>query len=221
MTEKIQLEYTPKPTIPGAFVKVCADVENVKRDKDGQAGGAKYKYATLESVLDVLQPLLAREGLGLAQYVEGDELVAKLYHESGAEINMGRYNLGGLVDHQKRGSAITYARRYQLCAIFGITQEDDDAASASGKPVFKSNALRNAFLDQIDKQMDASASLKELDAVISEHKVTLGLLEGGNEYDAMALSTTRSKYKAVKARLEEAEELVKEGNKQLDDAVPY
>lgn len=221
MTEKIKVEYTPKSTIHSAFVKVCADVENVTRDKQGQVGNQKYKYATLESVLAVLQPLLAREELGLAQYVEGDELIAKLYHSSGAEINMGRYNLGALIDHQKRGSAITYARRYQLCAIFGITQEDDDAATASGRPVFKSNALRNAFLDQIDKQLDAAASLKELDAVIAEHKVTLGLLEGGNEYDAMALSTTRSKYKAVKTRIEEAEELAANGNKQLDDAVPY
>ena len=128
--ETIKIEYKPATTIYGAFVNVCAEADNAKRNKTGQVGNQKYKYATLEDVLDILQPLLAQEKLGLAQYVEGDDLVAKLYHESGTSIEMGRYNLGALVDHQKRGSAITYGRRYQLCAIFGITQEDDDAASA-------------------------------------------------------------------------------------------
>ena len=31
---------------------------------------------------------------------------------------------------QSLGSAITYARRYSMAAILGITQEDDDAVTA-------------------------------------------------------------------------------------------
>ena len=36
-------------------------------------------------------------------------------------------------DPQAMGSAITYAKRYALQAIYGLATEDDDANSASGK----------------------------------------------------------------------------------------
>jgi hypothetical protein len=120
-----------KQTIHQAFVKVCAGVENVKRDTKGQVGSQTYKYATIDAVLEVLHPLLKANGLALTQYVDGDALKAKLVHESGVELDFGSYNLGALDKHQARGSAITYGRRYQLCAIFGIAQEDDDGAKAS------------------------------------------------------------------------------------------
>ena len=118
-----------------ALVAVCANVKNVKRDTQSQVGNSKYQYATIDAVLEVLQPLLKDAGLALVQYVENDAMVATLYHESGESLPMGRYNLGTFVDSQKRGSAITYARRYQLCSIFGIAQEDDDGkADARDKP---------------------------------------------------------------------------------------
>ena len=132
---------TAKKTIHEALVAVCGEVENVKRDTQGQVGNSKYKYATIDAVLEITQPLLKTNGLALVQYVEGDSMVAVLYHESGQSLPMGSYNLGTFVDSQKRGSAITYARRYQLCSIFGIAQEDDDGAEAS-KPA-KSNPPTN------------------------------------------------------------------------------
>lgn len=122
-----------------ALVAVCGEVENVKRDTAGQAGGAKYKYATIDAVLDVLQPLLKKNGLALIQYVRGDNLISELHHEDGEVWSMGEYFLGNFIDSQKRGSAITYGRRYQLCSIFGIAQEDDDGAEAS-KPQKQSNS---------------------------------------------------------------------------------
>ena len=124
MTEKPE----EKQTIFQAFVKVCAGVENVKRDTKGQVGNTAYKYATIDAVLEVLHPLLKANSLALTQYVDGDILKAKLIHESGDTMDFGSYSLGMLDKHQARGSAITYGRRYQLCAIFGIAQEDDDGA---------------------------------------------------------------------------------------------
>jgi len=117
-----------------ALVAVCGKVENVKRDTQGQVGNSKYKYATIDAVLDVVQPLFREHGLALVQYVRGDSLISELHHEDGEVWHMGEYNLGTFIDSQKRGSAITYGRRYQLCSIFGIAQEDDDGAEAS-KPV--------------------------------------------------------------------------------------
>lgn len=168
MSEKPSLS----DNIATAFIKVCSQVENVKRDTNGQIGNTKYKYATLEAVLEMLQPLLKQQGLALAQYVENDSLIAKLYHIGGGEIAFGSYNLGALDKHQARGSAITYGRRYQLCAIFGITQEDDDGKAASEKYSGPTeNPIRNEFptsvamKKQYQEVLDAIGRATQLDHV--------------------------------------------------------
>ncbi len=125
---------TDKKTITQALISVCAEVENVTRRKEGQVGNQKFKYATLEDVLEVLRPLFVKEKLAATQFVVDDALHTILYHESGEQIDFGRYNLGALDKQQSRGSAISYGRRYMLCSIFGIAQEDDDAKAAD-KPV--------------------------------------------------------------------------------------
>jgi len=69
---------------------------------------------------------------------ERDEIVldTRLLHSSGEWIE-GRMTLPvSKADAQGYGSALTYARRYGLCAAVGIAPEDDDgnAASAAAPP---------------------------------------------------------------------------------------
>lgn len=176
-----------------ALVAVCGKVENVKRDTQGQAGGAKYKYATIDAVLDVVQPLLLEHGLALVQYVRGDSLISELHHEGGEVWDMGEYNLGTFIDSQKRGSAITYGRRYQLCSIFGIAQEDDDgAADVRSKPVMqehqsksvlKTKTDREKFKAELIKLMDSAPDLGELKAVWDDAEPTLKALKASDNED--------------------------------------
>jgi hypothetical protein len=155
-------------TINEALLNVCAGVSNVKRDTKGQVGNQVYHYATLESVLEVVNPLLSANGLALVQYVDDDTLRALLIHESGDKLPLGGYNLGGIGKHQERGSAITYGRRYQLCAIFGITQEDDDGAAASKG----SNA--NKMTSGVSPQSEFGTAVE----FKKYHNDTMGYIEG-------------------------------------------
>jgi hypothetical protein len=72
---------------------------------------------------------LADQGLSYTQIVQQTEtgitLVTLLMHKSGQWIS-GNYPLPKGLDSQDMGKAITYARRYSLCAILGIAAEDDD-----------------------------------------------------------------------------------------------
>lgn len=91
-------------------------------------------YATLAAVLQVATPALSAHGLVLVQYREGNELVTRLAHESGAELRT-TYPLKPRQDtEQGWGSAITYARRYQAMALLGLApaDEDDGQAASSG-----------------------------------------------------------------------------------------
>lgn len=209
---------TDKPqTIYQAFLKVCAGVDNVKRSATGQVGQQKYKYATLDQVLDMVNPLLEQNALALVQYVDDDTLRALLVHESGEKLPLGGYNLGAIGKHQERGSAITYGRRYQLCAIFGITQEDDDGAAASkdvneGPAVFKNAALRNTFCANVIKSWEACENLPELIERKELDKAKLEEMKVGSEHDQLAAEELKKRYILLYKKYDEADRL----NRQAD-----
>jgi hypothetical protein len=196
-----------------ALVAVCGKVTNVKRDTVGQAGRGEYKYATIDAVLDVLQPLFRDHGLALVQYVRGDSLISELHHEDGEVWAMGEYNLGAFADSQKRGSAITYGRRYQLCSIFGIAQEDDDGKSASeATPAFKNAALRNTFFANVVKSWEACESTIDLAERKKLDDVKLKEMSVGVEHDQLAYDELKKRYAQLYKGLKDAERL----NRQAD-----
>lgn len=109
-----------------------ADLGAKKNAKNPHLGN---KYADLSSIWDAIREPLAANGLAVVQLpLPGERgelrLRTQLMHESGewlaSEIAMPL----GKMDPQGYGSALTYARRYALAAMLGVTQEDDDAASA-------------------------------------------------------------------------------------------
>jgi ERF superfamily len=93
-----------------------------------------YDYADLTDVTEAIMPLMSPLGLSFTARptVFGDRFVLQyaLMHASGQEIG-GEYPL---IDGspQEIGTAITYARRYALCAVTGLAPggDDDDAATA-------------------------------------------------------------------------------------------
>ncbi|WP_279027199.1 ERF family protein [Gibbsiella quercinecans] len=108
----------------------------VKVKKDRRNTHFNNQYATLDSVLDAITPALTDEGLFIEQFMipTSDEgalhLVTEIWHESGEYRSY--YLRIPIVkkDPQGVGSAFTYARRYALCGIFGLSQADDDAQIA-------------------------------------------------------------------------------------------
>lgn len=97
----------------------------IKTDK----GEYSYVYADLSDVLDAIRKPLADNGLTITQPIVLEQgatvLVSRLLHASGQWIES-TYPLPNYSRPQEMGSAITYARRYTLCALLGITAEDDD-----------------------------------------------------------------------------------------------
>lgn len=100
-----------------------------------------YDYADLTDITDQLMPLLGGYGLAFMAKptLRADEkgavrfvLAYSLLHESG-EREDGEYPLPLQGTPQAIGSAITYGRRYCLCAVTGVAPggSDDDGAAAS------------------------------------------------------------------------------------------
>jgi hypothetical protein len=103
----------------------------------------KSKYADLASCWEAARHPLANHGLSVIQTTrpsDKDEIIVitRLAHSSGEWIE-GELSLPvSKQDAQGYGSALTYARRYGLCAIVGIAPEEDDGnAAAAAKPLSK------------------------------------------------------------------------------------
>lgn len=110
-----------------------AETANV-RMKTG--GTYRYRYASLADIHAAVLPVLARHGLAwitmptLRPDGHGYVLVCELAHASG-ESRTCEMPLPVSAGAQELGSAITYMRRYAICAVCGIaTDEDDDGAAA-------------------------------------------------------------------------------------------
>lgn len=111
-----------------------------KRAKiESQKGSYSYTYADLADVIEATRKPLADNGLSCCQIISYDGqallLTTQLQHASGEWLRS-TYPLPLHQRPQDQGSAITYARRYALCALLGIAAEDDDdgAAAQAAKP---------------------------------------------------------------------------------------
>lgn len=121
-----------------ALLEVQKEIRNPKNTEINPY--YRSKYAPLPDILNLVRPLLAKNGLVLYQDVgstpEGIVCVrTHLIHESGESLKTSplymKVETKGKGSPQSVGSAITYARRYQILALLGIASEDDDANLAS------------------------------------------------------------------------------------------
>jgi len=120
----------------------------IKTDK----GTYTYSYADLADLLEGIRPGMAANGLAVVQPITHDNgvgsLVTLVIHKSGqwirADYNL-RLSQGMRDSPQAWGSAITYARRYSLSALIGVSAEtDEDGAAASDRGDTAHNRKPNA-----------------------------------------------------------------------------
>lgn len=103
--------------------------------KDAKNPFFKSDYVTLEGVQNSIDAALKGTGLSYLQLVSntqtGVAVETIVTHESGQWVSSGALELNPQKkDPQGYGSAITYQKRYQLSAMFGISSDLDDDGNA-------------------------------------------------------------------------------------------
>lgn len=120
----------------------------------------KSKYAPLNDILNLVRPLLSKHGLSVLQSPSGDgqnvTVTTLITHESGEWIESDPLTLkADKATAQGAGSAITYARRYALSAMLGISSEDDDDGNfASGNKNNAEPVKRTRKLKAVESTQD-------------------------------------------------------------------
>lgn len=119
-----------------ALVGFHNDIKQPLKDKANPF--FKSKYVPLENIAEVIDEVAPKHGLAYLQEAFTTDtgqtgVVTRLVHESGEFYETEPLILNADKNNaQGQGSVITYARRYQLASIFGITSdEDDDGNKAS------------------------------------------------------------------------------------------
>lgn len=100
--------------------------------KDGANPHFKCKFSTLASAWEAIRIPVTSQGITIIQDVTTEErsivsVVTRAIHTSGQWIEFGPLCIPlSKQDAQAIGSAISYAKRYALCAALGIVSSDDD-----------------------------------------------------------------------------------------------
>jgi hypothetical protein len=130
---------TAQPELAKALAEVQQALPVISKEQTADTGTYSYEYADLTAISKPLLKLLGEHGLSfLAKPTLQDGafvLAYSLLHVSG-EREDGLYPLPTGGSPQSIGSAISYGRRYCLCAVTGVAPggSDDDGVAAAAIP---------------------------------------------------------------------------------------
>lgn len=164
-------------------------------------GSYSYNYADLADIFTAIRKPLQKHGLSVSQTFDNGDgctyLVTTLLHAEGGSLG-GKMPVPWDGNPQQIGSAITYMRRYALCAILGIVaEEDDDGAgakaahesrpapkprsSAKGRTISEKQAGR-LWAITYKQAGELGISKEEAQQAVREHLVKMGF-ESTSELD--------------------------------------
>ena len=122
-----------------AFAKFQSECPPIAKRSEAD----RYKYASLDQIASVVNPLLAKHGLSYTWDTDTSEgsikIICHLRHVNGHTVqshaSMVLEQGRGINKNQSTGSAMSYGQRYSLIQVLGLTtcQSDDDGASSGNK----------------------------------------------------------------------------------------
>ncbi len=129
-----------QPTLAAALAELQTSLPAVHKTSEAQYG----KYADLAVVSAALLPVMGKLGLSFSAKPtmrDGESgrefgLAYTLRLAGSDETDEGFYPLSMVIEKgpQAIGSAITYARRYCLCAVTGVAPDSDDDDAQAAQP---------------------------------------------------------------------------------------
>lgn len=146
-----------------ALFRTQQTLTTLKRDKQvtvkHQSGTSHtFKFAPLDSIMEVLKPIFDKAQLGLIQAVDMDCLTTRVFHVSGQWIESETFLNRQQANMQGFGAEVTYKRRYALSALLGIvTDEDGDAPRISATK----GILENLPQDRQSVIVDSAEYIKD------------------------------------------------------------
>ena len=152
------------------------NIPPIKKDKHVSAGAKQYDYAQLETITGIVLPLLAKHGLAWSctpDVVEGVGFALRCRLAFRGEVLEGVYPIQSGAPQQV-GSALTYARRYALCAMTGVAPEGDDDDAQAAQAAYRPRRAPQQPSQVAPRQHQARVASEEQQATVREWAGQLG-----------------------------------------------
>jgi len=139
-----------------AFQSECPIIQKTKKvlNKDGRT--VRYQYAPLEAIIEQIKKPLSSNGLSYRwevknepDFIEAVSIIThKMGHSESSSFKVPIDKEGFMTAPQKYASALTFAKRYSLCDVLGIStgDEDTDATDVGNVPDVKSTKAKIVLL---------------------------------------------------------------------------
>ncbi len=175
--------------------------------KDSSNPHFRSKFASINSVWEAIREPLNENMLYAAQDVTTEPGFAivetEIHHESGQWMQFGPLRLPVLKqDAQGYGSAITYAKRYALCAALGVVSDEDDDGNAATRPQ-NTTVVQRITKEQADELHVLFNKCPEnfrkyvLNKISTEMKIGTFFELPANCYDSLRLSIEQNMTKQI------------------------
>ncbi len=161
--------------------------------KNAKAYG--YNYTDLDTITSVIKPILARHNISYMQSVGMDDegrstLTTRIFSRDGEYIEdvttLPVIQSAKNNSAQTMGMAITYVRRYALCAMLGITSDEDvDANTVMGNSVPQN--VQSTMNGTVSRQgnSDVSSEINKLISMVDANGAAVFSDDEKNSYRAM------------------------------------
>ncbi len=157
----------PHDKLFAALALAQGEIQSAIADKENTH--FNFKYADLDACWEACRLPLSKNELAIIQLPQVGEnnavtMVTILGHSSGQSISSTYTMFPDKTTPQGIASCMTYLRRYMLCAMVGISQEDDDANRATADP----DEYKRISKTQVDELLVLADNLfkKSADAVV-------------------------------------------------------
>lgn len=129
--------------IAAAFVAAQAELRAITKDSTNPH--FKSKFASLDTIIETVRPVLAKHELALSQSchsLENNTLTVAtwLVHSSGEHISGHTFVPLAKADPQGAGAALTYGRRFGISALLCLATDDDDDGNNASRPAARKPA---------------------------------------------------------------------------------
>lgn len=174
------IQESPAVALVRLLAEAQGEMPNPKKSKEGQKGFQKYKYATLDAVLDIVKGPLNERGIFLTQPTgmtqDGRMFVQTVVFREGSQMVLDTKPFEYDSDPQEFGKRETYARRYSLLTAFGLAGEDDTDGDTGPKKQ-EQQAPKRPAPNPVDKRKKMLARCAELSAKCIQNGMNAGATE--------------------------------------------
>lgn len=158
LREKVKAEQAKEAFVQALayFQADCPIIKKTKKvlNKDGRS--VRYQYAPIDSIVEQIKKPLSSNSLSYTWTVKNEEgfitaiatLTHVLGHSVSSDFKVPIDKEGFMSAPQKYASALTFAKRYSLCNVLGIStgDEDTDAVDVNKEKEPKSDKSKIVFL---------------------------------------------------------------------------